>query len=278
MSTGLIIAIVVFALTVLVALLVLGRRARAKRLDKRQHLAREIRREADMSRVQAERTSGGGRGSSTGGGGVAVEAERERAEAEKRAAEARREEIQAREQVAAADARSREAGERAIEAAFRKDPDADADEVAERFDREHGTERREGEAGRERGQDRAPWPLLVVAETAGAGGQGCQAAAHHHQHDASQAELDAVFSHRLAHLSLDDARADLPDEPAQIVHLAAIGHGRPLTLAHGSFTAVDATCSGWKASTAYPRSDASIMRSVCEGQPESLAVEGVDRR
>ncbi len=119
MDAGVIIAIVVVALLVLAALLLLGRKGRQKRLDTRRHEAREIRREAEVSRAQADTT---------------------RAEADERAARARREEARARERAAAADARGREARERHLEAA-RKDPDADEDEVAERFDREHGSDR-----------------------------------------------------------------------------------------------------------------------------------------
>jgi hypothetical protein len=78
------------------------------------------------------------------------EAEVSRLEAEKRAAQARREEAQAQEQVAAADASMREARERHIEAP-RMDPDADEGEVAERHDRERGSDRAEGDRGREGG-------------------------------------------------------------------------------------------------------------------------------
>jgi type IV secretory pathway VirB10-like protein len=119
MSAGLIIAIVVVALIVLAAFLLLGRKGRQKQLDARRSQAREIRQEAEVSRAQADRT---------------------RAEAEERKARARREEAGARESAAAADARAREARERHLDAA-RKDPDADEDEVAERFDREHGSDR-----------------------------------------------------------------------------------------------------------------------------------------
>jgi type II secretory pathway pseudopilin PulG len=119
MDAGVIIAIVVVALLVLAALLLLGRKSRQKRLDARRHQAREIRREAEVSRAQADTT---------------------RAEADERAARARREEARARERAAVADARGREARERHLDAA-RKDPDADEDEVAERFDRGRGSDR-----------------------------------------------------------------------------------------------------------------------------------------
>jgi hypothetical protein len=119
MSTGLIIAIVVIALIVLAALLLIGRKGRQKRHETRRGEAREIRREAEVARAQADRG---------------------RAEADERAARARREEAGAREHAAAADARAREARERHVDAA-RKDPDADADEFADRYDREHGLDR-----------------------------------------------------------------------------------------------------------------------------------------
>jgi FtsZ-interacting cell division protein ZipA len=119
MSIGVIIAIVVVALIVLAALLLVGRKGREKRLETRRGQAREIRRDAEVSRAQADRT---------------------RAEAEESAARARREEAGAREQAATAERRTGEARERHLDAA-RKDPDADEDEVAERFDREHGLDR-----------------------------------------------------------------------------------------------------------------------------------------
>jgi F0F1-type ATP synthase membrane subunit b/b' len=125
MSTGLIIAIVIIALIVLAAVLLLGKKGREKRLDSRRDQAGEIRREAEVSHAQADRT---------------------RAEAEERAARARREQAGAREQAATAEQRTLEARERHLDAA-RTDPDADEDEVAERFDREHGTGRDGGDEG-----------------------------------------------------------------------------------------------------------------------------------
>jgi F0F1-type ATP synthase membrane subunit b/b' len=143
MSTGLIIAIAVIALLVLAGLLLLGRTGRQKRLETRRGQAREIRREAEVSRAQADHA---------------------RAEADERRARARREEAGAREHAAKADARGREARERHLDAA-RKDPDADEDEVAERFDREHGSERGAGDrsergAGDGRGAAREDKPSL----------------------------------------------------------------------------------------------------------------------
>jgi hypothetical protein len=125
MSAGLIVAIVVVALLVLAALVLLARKGRQKRLDARRSEAREIRREAEVSTAQADRT---------------------RAEADERGARARREEARAREHAVRAEARSGEARERHLDAA-RKDPDADEDEVAGRFDRKHGSGR-EGEEAR----------------------------------------------------------------------------------------------------------------------------------
>jgi len=125
----LIIAIVVVALLVLAALLVLGKRGRERRLDTRRREAHEIRREAEASRAKADHT---------------------RAEADERAARARREEAVARERAATADARGKEARERHLDAA-RKDPDADEDELAERYDREHGVDDGDGDTGRATG-------------------------------------------------------------------------------------------------------------------------------
>jgi hypothetical protein len=124
MSTGLIIAIVIAALILLALFWFLGRKGRERRLETRRHQAREIGREADVSRAQADRT---------------------RAEAEAQAAEARRQEALARERGAQAEEQHREARERHIEAAKRH-PDMDEDEAAEQFDREHA-ERAAGTTG-----------------------------------------------------------------------------------------------------------------------------------
>jgi F0F1-type ATP synthase membrane subunit b/b' len=115
MSTGLIIAIVIAALILLALFWFLGRKGRERRLETRRHQAREIGREAELNRAQADKT---------------------RAEAEAQGAEARRQEALARERAAAADEQHREARERHIEAA-KKHPDMDEDEAAEQFDREH---------------------------------------------------------------------------------------------------------------------------------------------
>jgi len=115
MDTGVIIAIVIGALILLGLLWFLGRKGRERRLETRRDQAREIQREAEVGRAQADKTS---------------------AEAEAQAAEARRQEALARERAASAEEQRAEARERHIEAA-KKDPDADPDEVAERFDREH---------------------------------------------------------------------------------------------------------------------------------------------
>jgi hypothetical protein len=115
MSTGLIIAIVIAALILLALFWFLGRKGRERRLDTRRDQAREIQREADVGRAQADKT---------------------RAEAEAQAAEAQRQDALARERSATAEEQRAEARERHIDAA-KKDPDADPDEAAERFDREH---------------------------------------------------------------------------------------------------------------------------------------------
>jgi F0F1-type ATP synthase membrane subunit b/b' len=115
MSTGLIIAIVVAALILLALFWFVGRKGRERRLETRRHEAREIGREAEVSRAQADRT---------------------RAEAEAQAAEARRQEAIARERGAQAEEQHGEARERHIEAAKRH-PDMDEDEAAAQFDREH---------------------------------------------------------------------------------------------------------------------------------------------
>jgi hypothetical protein len=115
MSTGLIIAIVVAALILLALFVLLGRKGRERKLETRRHEAREIGREAEVSRAQADRT---------------------RAEAETQAAEARRQEALARERAAEADEQHRDARERHIEAA-RRHPDMDENEAAAEFDRQH---------------------------------------------------------------------------------------------------------------------------------------------
>ena len=116
MDTGVIIAIVVGVLILLALLWLLARAGRNRRHEARRVEAREIRREAEVGTAQADRT---------------------RAEADAQAAEARRQDALARERAASADEQHREARERHVEAA-RKDPDADPDEVAAQFDREHG--------------------------------------------------------------------------------------------------------------------------------------------
>jgi F0F1-type ATP synthase membrane subunit b/b' len=115
MSTGLIIAIVVAALILLALFVLLGRKGRERKLETRRHEAREIGREAEVSRAQADRT---------------------RAEAETQAAEARRQDALARERAAEADEKHREARERHVEAA-RRHPDMDENEAAADFDRQH---------------------------------------------------------------------------------------------------------------------------------------------
>jgi F0F1-type ATP synthase membrane subunit b/b' len=115
MSTGAIIAIIIGVLILLAVLWFLGRKGRERRLDTRRDQAREIRREAEVGRAQADKT---------------------RAEADAQAAEARRQEALARERSASAEDQRREARERHLEAA-KKDPDADPDEAAAEFDRQH---------------------------------------------------------------------------------------------------------------------------------------------
>ena len=115
MSTGAIIAIVIGVLILLALLWFLGRKGRERRLDTRRDQAREIRREAEVGRAQADKS---------------------RAEADAQAAEARRQKALARERAASAEEQHREARERHIEAA-KKDPDADPDEAAAEFDRQH---------------------------------------------------------------------------------------------------------------------------------------------
>jgi F0F1-type ATP synthase membrane subunit b/b' len=115
MSTGAIIAIVIGVLILLALLWFLGRKGRERKLETRRHEAREIRREAEVGRAQADKT---------------------RAEADAQAAEARRQEALARERSASAEEQRRDARERHIEAA-KKDPDADPDEAAAEFDRQH---------------------------------------------------------------------------------------------------------------------------------------------
>jgi FtsZ-interacting cell division protein ZipA len=114
MSTGLIIAIVIAALILLALFWFLGRKGRDRRLETRREQAREIGREADLSRAEADRT---------------------RAEAETQAAEARRQDALARERAAEAEEQQRQARERHIEAAKRH-PDMDEDEAAAEFDRQ----------------------------------------------------------------------------------------------------------------------------------------------
>jgi FtsZ-interacting cell division protein ZipA len=115
MSTGVIIAIVIAALILLALFVLLGRKGRERKLETRRHEAREIGREAELSRAQADKT---------------------RAEADTQAAEARRQDALARERAAEAETQHREARERHIEAAKRH-PDMDEKEAAEQFDREH---------------------------------------------------------------------------------------------------------------------------------------------
>jgi hypothetical protein len=116
MDTGVIIAIVVGVLILLGVLWLVARAGRSRRHEARRAEAREIRRDAEVGTAKADRM---------------------RAEADAQTAEARRQEALARERSAGADEQHREARERHIEAA-RKDPDADPDEVAAQFDREHG--------------------------------------------------------------------------------------------------------------------------------------------
>jgi F0F1-type ATP synthase membrane subunit b/b' len=128
MDTGVIIAIVVAALILLAVLWFVGRKGRERRHETRRTEAREIRREAEVGGVQADKT---------------------RAEAEAQAAEAKRQDALARERAASAEEQRREARDRHIEAA-KKDPDTDPDEAAAQFDREHpqtGTTGSTGTAG-----------------------------------------------------------------------------------------------------------------------------------
>jgi FtsZ-interacting cell division protein ZipA len=115
MDAGVIVAIVVGALILIALLALIGRRGSERRKDTRRHEAGEIRREAEVGRAQADRT---------------------RAEADERAARARREEATAREQGARAEAQQRDARDRHLEAA-ELDPDVDAKEAADRYDREY---------------------------------------------------------------------------------------------------------------------------------------------
>jgi F0F1-type ATP synthase membrane subunit b/b' len=115
MDTGVIIAIVVAALILLAVLWFVARKGRERRYETRRTEAREIRREAEVGSAEADKT---------------------RAEAEAQAAEAKRQDALARERAASAEEQRREARERHIEAA-KKDPDADPDEAAAEFDREH---------------------------------------------------------------------------------------------------------------------------------------------
>jgi hypothetical protein len=115
MSTGLIIGIVVVALILLALFWFVGRKGRERRLETRRHQAREIGREAELTRAEADRA---------------------RAEADSQAAEARRQDALARERAAEAEEQHRAARERHIEAAKRH-PDMDEKEAAAEFDREH---------------------------------------------------------------------------------------------------------------------------------------------
>ena len=115
MSTGLIVAIVVAALILLALFWFVGRKGRERKQETRRHEAREMSREAGVSRAQADKT---------------------RAEADVQAAEARRQDALARERSHEAEEQHREARERHIEAA-KHHPDMDENEAAEQFDREH---------------------------------------------------------------------------------------------------------------------------------------------
>ena len=130
MDTGVIIAIVVAALLLLALFWFVGRKGRERKLETRRHEAREIGREADVSRARADKS---------------------RAEADVQSAEARRQEALARERSHEAEEQHREARERHIEAA-KKHPDMDEDEAAEQFDREHAA--RGGTAGTARDDTR----------------------------------------------------------------------------------------------------------------------------
>ena len=115
MDIGVIIAIVVVALILLALFVFMGRKGRERKLETRRHEAREIGREAEVHRAQADRT---------------------RAEADTQAAEARRQEALARERTAEADEQHRQARDRHIEAASHH-PDMDEKEAAAEFDRRH---------------------------------------------------------------------------------------------------------------------------------------------
>ncbi len=130
MDTEVIIAIVIGALLLLALLWFLGRKGRDRRHETRRVEAREIRREAEVGRAQADKTC---------------------AVAEAQAAEARRQEALARERQACAEEQQMEARERHVEAA-KKDPDADPDEAAAAFDRQHAAG---GTAATEAGGDQS---------------------------------------------------------------------------------------------------------------------------
>jgi F0F1-type ATP synthase membrane subunit b/b' len=155
MDTGVIIAIIAAALILLAVLWFVGRKGRERRYETRRHEAREIRREAEVGRAQADKT---------------------RAEAEAQAAEAKRQDALARERAASAEEQHQEARERHIEAA-KKDPDADPDEAAAQFDREHA-----GAA------DRAD-----TAATTGAATGGDQSVEHYEHTDAPGMERERRF-------------------------------------------------------------------------------------
>jgi multidrug efflux pump subunit AcrA (membrane-fusion protein) len=126
MDIGVIIVIVVVALILLALFFFVGRKGRERKLETRRHEAREIGREAELHRADADRT---------------------RAEADAQSAEARRQEALARERSAEAEEKHRQARDRHIEAASHH-PDMDEKEAAAEFDRRHtegqGVENGEG--------------------------------------------------------------------------------------------------------------------------------------
>ena len=157
MDIGVIIAIVVVALILLALFVFMGRKGRERKLETRRHEAREIGREAEVHRAQADRT---------------------RAEADTQAAEARRQDALARERTAEADEQHRQARDRHIEAASHH-PDMDEKDAAAEFDRRHA----EGAGGANAGTPGGEGARAGAADTTG--GEG---AVEHHERTETPAE------------------------------------------------------------------------------------------